>query len=73
MVAKSIVLLSYIQIRLIIKTAYLLEAFKPHLKIFEFKIVEVKISLTKAGSTRHESGTFLLSHSELVILYYWRK
>jgi len=42
---------SYIQIWLIIKTAYLLEAFKPHVKIFEFKIVKVEISLTIAGST----------------------
>jgi len=51
MIPKSIVFffVTYIQIRLIIKTAYLLEAFQPHLKIFKFKIV------TKAGSTRHGS------------------
>jgi len=49
------VLLLYIQIWLIIKTAYLLEEFKPHLKIFEFKIVKVEIALTKARSTRHGS------------------
>jgi len=42
-----------IQIQLIIKTAYLLEVFKPHLKIFVFKIVQVEIPLTKAGSTRY--------------------
>jgi len=56
MVAKSIVF-SYrnIQIWLINKTAYLLEVFKPHVKIFEFKIVKVEISLTITGSTRHRS------------------
>jgi len=48
MVANDRFFISYIQIQLIIKTAYLLEAFKSQEKIFEYKIVQVEISLTIA-------------------------
>jgi len=68
MVAKLIFFfVSYIQIRLIIKTACLLEAFKPHLKIFEFKTKAPDLQGTGA------LGAFLLSYNELVILLYWQK
>jgi len=61
MVTKSIVF-SYRKFKFgLLLKENLLKAFKPHLKIFEFKIVKVETSLTIAGSTRYGNlGSLLL-------------